>query len=134
MLTAILARFLSVRAARIIAGLLPFVAAALAVWWVMNLQNRLARAEALAKETAVSLQVERQARARDVAGLSVLAQGTAAASVTTKKEAAILGSVIDAKNPQPVSRGLSDLLHCLAEADAGRECAATAGTGGPAAR
>lgn len=110
--------------------LLVAALAAALVLWVSNLQSRLARAEASAKETAIALHDEQIARARDVAGLTTLARGTAAAAVETKRDTAILQETIGNATPQPASPALASFLDRLRQADtAAAVQRAAAGTG-----
>ena len=60
-----------------------------------------------------SLAAEKQARERDVAGLTVLTEGIVAASSARAMDEETLRETIDARNPQPASPGLGRLLDGL---------------------
>ena len=102
--------------------------------WIHGMQSTIADQKTQIGTLQTNLQAETLARTKDVAGLTTLAQGTAAAAVKTKSDTAILGTVIDAKDPAPSSPGLAALMQCLRDADtSGRQCSPTAGTGAAAA-
>lgn len=77
----------------------------------------------------VKFETEKQARTRDVAGLTALSSGLVAASSAKQRDQEALSHAIDVQHPQPVSAGLSALLTCLRAADQNRECSAAPGAG-----
>jgi hypothetical protein len=64
------------------------------------------------------LATEKQARERDVRGLTVLSQGITAAASARAIDEKILGETINASNPKPVSPDLGRFLDGLRSADA----------------
>jgi len=102
--------------------------------WIHGMQSTIADQKTSLQNMQIALSSEQAQRKADVAGLTTLAQGTAAAAVKTKSDTAILGTVIDAKDPAPSSPGLAALIQCLHDADtSGRQCSPAAGASGAAA-
>ena len=118
---------------RIAKPFLPYLAIALAVLgavrWINGMRSDIARQRTQIAQLSTDLASEKQARARDVAGLTALSSVLVAASSAKQKDQDALSHAIDVQHPQPVSAGLSRLLVCLRAADDGRECAAAPGTG-----
>lgn len=116
--------------------LLPYIAAALVilgfVLWIRGMQSTIAEQRASIAALKLDVATEKQARQRDVAGLTSLSSGLLAASSSKDKDQTALQETIDATHPAPVSAGLAALLGCLRASDDGKQCAATARTGGPA--
>lgn len=104
------------------------------VLWVHGMQRTIAALKVSDAHLSDELAAEAAARRRDVAGLTTLAQGMAAAAVDTKRDATILSETIDHANPSPASPGLAALMRGLRQADtAAGVQRATAGSGGAAA-
>lgn len=104
------------------------------VLWVHGMQRTIAVQAATISSVRSDLANEQAARRRDVAGLTTLAQGMAAAAVDTKRDATILSETIDHANSAPASPGLAALMRGLREAEtAAGVQRATARIGGAAA-
>ncbi|WP_419827646.1 hypothetical protein [Sphingomonas sp.] len=101
--------------------------------WTHGMQRTIAAQATTIAGVRADLAAEQAARRRDIAGLTTLAQGLAAAAVETKRDATILSETIDHANPAPASPGLAALMRGLREADtAAGVQRATAGAGGAA--
>jgi len=83
-----------------------------------------------------NLEAEKQARQRDVAGLTTLARGITAAATARGLDEEVLRNEIDTRNPNPVSPELARFLDGLRRSDrATRAAPAAGGAGGrPPAR
>lgn len=118
---------------RIAKPFLPYIAIALAVLggilWINGMRADIARQRTQIAQLSTDLASEKQARARDVAGLTALSSGLVAASSAKQRDQEALSHAIDVQHPQPVSAGLSRLLVCLRAADQNRECSAAPGAG-----
>lgn len=117
------------------ARLLPYLAIAGVVLWVMGMRATIAEQRRDIATVTARLATETAARQRDVAALTALSAGLTTAAAARTKDQAILERTVNATTATPVSPALRDLLAGLREADAGRDVPAPAGrTGGAAAR
>jgi hypothetical protein len=112
---------LASKAWSIIRPLLPYIAIGLAVagfyLWVTGMQHTIAKQNAQINTLAVNLRAEQVARSKDVAGLTVLAKGTAAIAVDTARDATALQETVSAQNAKPSSPELAAFLGRLRDAD-----------------
>jgi peptidoglycan hydrolase CwlO-like protein len=112
----------------------PWVVSAIAligvVLWVRGMQSTIEEQREQISDLSGNLKSETAARERDVAGLTALAQGLAAAATTTKRDAQILSETIDAAHPTPSSPALAAFLASLRAADQAAKPAGPAGGAG----
>jgi hypothetical protein len=115
-------------------GLAVLVAIGLAVFAIHSAIDKIDKQGQQIASLKTELETEKDARKRDVAGLTALSQGVVAAANAHAVDEQILAETIDAKNPKPSSPGLTDFLNGLRASDANRAAPAGPARAGPPAR
>lgn len=102
--------------------------------WINGMRSTIEELKVSNGYLKTEIAAEKLARERDVAGLTTLASGLAAASSATKKDNAILQETINVAAPQPATPGLARFIECLRAGDRGGDCPPAASTGGSPAK